>query len=460
MVGDKDMKCLSNSIVFISAMVAFLSIGLCLSPILREKTVQADSPPTITTFAGYICYDGTNIWVANFADNNVTKFRVSDQTILGTYNVGTMPWRLCSDGNNIWVANSHSHNVTKLRASDGTSLGTYDVGYNHNGICYDGNNIWVARSGSQVSKLRVSDGTILGTYNVGSGPFGICSAGSSIWVANTSSHNVTKLRASDGTILGTYPVGSYPHYVCFDGVNIWVINAGSSNVMKLRVSDGGIIDTYANDGVVGICFDGANIWVVNAGSMTLTRLSTIPPSKPSPEVSKSSSDSSNESASQTPPNVLPIIIIVCFVALVVFLLIYYLQWRAKKRDELFERVCNAIRRYIPPKYSSLEIAYQWAIYEYLKHEFPNINIEPPTEDMDRLDIVIGHIGIEIKGPTKNKDLETLLIKCMKYGKYYQKLIFVLFAPEYQPSKFDQIKAEIRTRYPEITTKFIPISFHK
>jgi hypothetical protein len=157
---------------------------------------------------------------------------------------------------------------------------------------------------------------------------------------------------------------------------------------------------------------------------------------------------------------IPTIVAVTLAILLVVGLIYLLIRKYRKRDELFDSVCNAIRKYVPPKYSSIEIAYQWAIYEYLKKEFHSIKIEPPTETRDRIDIVIGHIGIEIKGPTKNKDLETLLIKCMKYGKYYRKLIFVLFAPEYQQSKFEQIKAEIRTKYPEITTKFIPISIHK
>ena len=68
-----------------------------------------------------ICFDGTNIWVANSGSNNVTKLRASDGTILGTYTVGTNPLGICFDGTNIWVANEDSNNVTKLRASDGPS---------------------------------------------------------------------------------------------------------------------------------------------------------------------------------------------------------------------------------------------------------------------------------------------------------------------------------------------------
>ena len=67
-----------------------------------------------------ICFDGTNIWVANYDDNTVTKRRVSDGSLVGTYSVGVNPRYLCFDGVNIWVANSNASpgTVTKLKASD------------------------------------------------------------------------------------------------------------------------------------------------------------------------------------------------------------------------------------------------------------------------------------------------------------------------------------------------------
>jgi DNA-binding beta-propeller fold protein YncE len=47
-----------------------------------------------------------------------------------------------------------SRNVTKLRASDGASLGTFAVGSGPYRIAFEGANIWVTNSGSaSVSKL-------------------------------------------------------------------------------------------------------------------------------------------------------------------------------------------------------------------------------------------------------------------------------------------------------------------
>jgi hypothetical protein len=486
----------------------FLSIGLCLSPLISTKIVQAESPPTITTFAGFnipyaicfdganiwvtnryistviklrvsdgmvvgtynvgsepmgICFDGANIWVTNSGSNNVTKLRASDGTILGIYNTDT-PWGICPDGSSIWIANRYSNTVSKLRASDGTVLGIYNVGSEPWGICSDGSSIWVANWGSNnVTKLRASDGAILGTYDVGTQPTGICFAGSSVWVANYGSNNVTKLRASDGSTIGTYSVGSNSHYISFDGTNIWVANYGSNNVTKLRASDGKVIDTYDISTPVGICFDGTNIWVTNYNGATVSKLYEIPASESSTKASEPPPKIDRTSAPRIPPNVLPIIIIACVIGLVIFLLIRLPKWRIRKRDELFERVYNAIDKYKPPPNTPrFEEAYQWALHQYLRTEFPSNKVELEKRMQNgggRPDIVIlPHIGVEVKGPTRDEHLDRLITQSWKYGKQFKKIIFVLFAPEFSERKFIPIRKKIEEdasrERPKIDVRFI------
>ena len=74
-------------------------------------------------------FDGTNIWVANFGSNTVTKLRASDGAVQGTFNVGSAPsFGVAFDGANIWVGNYGAGTVTKLRASDGAVQGTLQRG--------------------------------------------------------------------------------------------------------------------------------------------------------------------------------------------------------------------------------------------------------------------------------------------------------------------------------------------
>ncbi|MFC1943444.1 YncE family protein [Chloroflexota bacterium] len=73
--------------------------------------------------------------------------------IAPAHGVGNWPWGICFDGTNIWVANTNGNTVTKLKASDGSTVGTYGVGNSPYGICFDGANIWVVNlGGNTVSK--------------------------------------------------------------------------------------------------------------------------------------------------------------------------------------------------------------------------------------------------------------------------------------------------------------------
>jgi hypothetical protein len=481
-------------------MAVFLSMGLCLSPLISTEIVRAKSPPTITTFAGFnipyaICFDGANIWVTNRYISTVTKLKVSDGTILGSYNVGKepmgicfdganiwvtnsgsnsvtklrasdgatlgtydtdTPWGICSDGNSIWIANRYSNTVSKLRASDGTVLGIYNVGSEPWGICSDGSSIWVSNwVSNNVTKLRASDGAILGTYDVGTQPTGICFAGSSVWVASWGSNNVTKLRASDGSTIGTYSVGSYSHYICFDDTNIWVANYGSNNVTKIRASDGRVMDTYDISTPVGICFDGVNIWVTNYNGATVSKLPAIPASESSTKASEPPPKIDRTSAPQIPPNILPIIFIVCVIVLLILLLTCFLRWRRRGRDKRFEQVCNAIKDYRPPRRTKIEKAYQYGLFEYLKPKFPSIKMEVPIRNgQGRIDLAIDYIGIEIKGPTTNAELSTLPVQCGNYSGDYKKIIVVMFEPEFGKPNFDRIKHIISKSYPGLIIEYI------
>jgi YVTN family beta-propeller protein len=223
--------------------------------------------------AAAVCFDGTSVWVASYLINSAVKLNPNTGT--GTaYTVGTHPYAVCFDGASIWMANRDSTNVTKLNPNTGAVIGTYTVGQLPSALCFDGASIWVANFGSgNVSKLNPTNGVVLGTYNVGTDPYGICFDGASIWVANYGSANVMKLNPSTGAVLGTYSVGTSPFGICFDGASIWVANSGSANVTKLNASTGAVIGTYnVGPSPSGICFDGSSIWVSNFGSTNVTKL--------------------------------------------------------------------------------------------------------------------------------------------------------------------------------------------
>lgn len=108
-----------------------------------------------------LCFDGANIWAANFGAATVNKIRAADSAVLGTFKVGNEPFGVTFDGANVWVSNSVDGTVTKLRASDGTTLGTFSAGGMPGGgwMAFDGQNVWVTNGGTNaVLKLRPAMG--------------------------------------------------------------------------------------------------------------------------------------------------------------------------------------------------------------------------------------------------------------------------------------------------------------
>ncbi len=65
-----------------------------------------------------IAFDGTDIWATNQSGCVVMKFRTSDGTKLGTFDVGTSARDIIFDGTYIWVTNSSSNTVMKMKGTD------------------------------------------------------------------------------------------------------------------------------------------------------------------------------------------------------------------------------------------------------------------------------------------------------------------------------------------------------
>src|SRR5262249_800385 len=74
-----------------------------------------------------LCFDGTNLWVAETDANTVTQVRATDGAILNTYGVPAGPVALAYDGVNVWVASKIAGSVTALRAADGSGVTTFNV---------------------------------------------------------------------------------------------------------------------------------------------------------------------------------------------------------------------------------------------------------------------------------------------------------------------------------------------
>ena len=125
------------------------------------------------------------------------------------------------------------------------------------------------------------------------------------------------------------------------------------------------------------------------------------------------------------------------------------------KDELAFKVWHSIEVFKPSRYYELESGYHNELFNWLNKDFSQAEWESPTSRRaSRPDISIGNIAIEVKGPTGNRELDTITHKAIRYRNHYDIVLFVLFSPHFTNEHFDDIKKGMKRdcRYAGVITK--------
>jgi hypothetical protein len=143
-----------------------------------------------------------------------------------------------------------------------------------------------------------------------------------------------------------------------------------------------------------------------------------------------------------------------FIIIVIPLVIVFLIKKISRKCQLIglpkkeRNIIEFIEKFKPSKNWGSEEGYQGELQGFLKHEFPNSKVEVQTGS-SRPDIIIDKIAIEIKGPTDDNAINSLPAKCIKYSKHYDKLIIVLFRPNYSERNYKDIMEGIKNMFPDV-----------
>jgi len=121
---------------------------------------------------------------------------------------------------------------------------------------------------------------------------------------------------------------------------------------------------------------------------------------------------------------------------------------AKEKEKLINQVISEIENFRPSRKYHNEFPYQVELVGYLKHKFPNADIEQ-QKGSSRPDIVVGDVAIEVKGPTKTQDLQTIADKCMRYYQHFGELVIVLFEVDVYEQRYDEWKKGINNTFPNV-----------
>lgn len=271
---------------------------------------------TVTTYGNTdadpmgMAFDGSNVYVANYTGNTISKVApsgvVSQFTVtdggpislayysnhlhvtssgrnfihrynmsggyVNSYGTNAIPWGIAFNGNDACTANAGANNMNIVQIYSGSSTFTCPTGTGSRHIVSDmRNNLWITNNGSNTI-TRIGSGCSTTHVTVGSNPTGIVHDGSHLWVGS-GSNTITKVSATTYAVLGTYslPAGSSPYALTFDGTNVWVANYNGNSVS--RVTQDGTITTFPGFTTpAGIVFDGTHIWVANHTTNTVAKM--------------------------------------------------------------------------------------------------------------------------------------------------------------------------------------------
>jgi hypothetical protein len=289
----------------------------------QNETVLALT--TVGTDPLGLASDGTDVWVAHFADGRVSRVRAGDGRLLETWTgaseaafvliatgrvlvtgrqgaagklyaidptqpagvvttVATLPGGfgdIAFDGARVWTLNHLPNCIsivtpgaipwTSTTVTTGVTTGIF----NPEGILFDGVNIWVSDTPNRA--LRVdSSGAVLQVVTVGDSPESLVSDGTNIWVPGNASDNVTVFRAQTGTVLRTLTGNGLkdPFGIAFDGERILVANFAGDTVSLWKAADLTPLGSVLLPGGSGpnfVCSDGTSFWVTLNGSGNLAR---------------------------------------------------------------------------------------------------------------------------------------------------------------------------------------------
>lgn len=228
-----------------------------------------------------------DVWVANRNSANVHRIRLFDcegqACVDPPINVGSGPRGVAVDANNnIWVGSYNDRNIMKINSETMQVETVINVPGNVYGLAIDAEgNLWTSeRGGGVVSRINTETSQLIETLTppFSRSLYGIAIDGEgNLWLGNFTENNILKYnpRTSQWQQFRDRNGGA-TRGIAVDGQgNVWVANSSSNNVSKFRASDGAYLGTYpVGNGPIGVAIDNdGNIWAVNQGSSNATKLS-------------------------------------------------------------------------------------------------------------------------------------------------------------------------------------------
>ncbi len=224
--------------------------------------------------------------------------RVVDTTIgavVGTIEVGSMPYSLASSGRTLYVGNADDGTVSVVDVLSNRVVDVIPVGANPFGLEVTGNRLYVADHAGTVSVIDVSDNTELARITVDGDPFAVAATADRVYVTDYAGSTVAVVDQATNSALdptaGAAPFdpSGYPYFAAVLGGRLYVVNAATNALTIVDGSTTTVVDvaprTRAIDALPGgaapvdVVVRGDRLYVgnVNRGTVVVVDAGTNQP---------------------------------------------------------------------------------------------------------------------------------------------------------------------------------------
>jgi YVTN family beta-propeller protein len=171
---------------------------------------------------GSVAVGARSVWVA-LGDSSVSRIDPKSREVIASAIAGNSPSAIAYGRRSVWVANEADNRVTRINPDTNGSFSLpITVGRRPNGIVVGDGAVWVTDTGDdRVSRIDPDSGSST-SFSVGGAPLGIAYGAGSVWVANRDDGTVSRIDPTTSKVVATIHVGSSPRRIAVGAGKVWV----------------------------------------------------------------------------------------------------------------------------------------------------------------------------------------------------------------------------------------------
>jgi YVTN family beta-propeller protein len=208
------------------------------------------------------------IWVANTADDTVSRIDPLTRAVVQTIDVGSGPSGIATGFGSVWVANSDDRTVSRISAQTNRVIQPINVGNGPTAVATGAGAVWVTNAiDGTLSRIDPAKGagSVTGVYTIGSSPGALAVTDDAVWIADFAASNVSRVDPKTGRLVASIGAGNGPRAITVANGSVWVANSLDGTVSRIDPSANRVVAVIeVGEGPSGIVASGDQVWVATA----------------------------------------------------------------------------------------------------------------------------------------------------------------------------------------------------